>query len=60
MRGDEHALISLDSVHGHLLERVENELVFAGRFFWGHMIGDRHVGVPWGHGNLVSYLRFAG
>lgn len=60
MRRDEYALISLDSVHRHLLERVENELVFAGRFFWGHMVGDRYVGVPWRHGNLVSYLHCTG
>ena len=57
MSGDEDTLISLNSMHSNLLERIESELVFACWFSWWYMVGDRCIRVARRNSNLVADLR---
>jgi len=53
---DEDALVALDSADRDALERIQFELILAIRLFWGNVLGDRDIVVPWGNCNLMPNL----
>ena len=38
MCGDEYTLVALNGVHGHLLEGIQNELIFSCGLGWRYML----------------------
>lgn len=60
MRGHENGLIPLNGINGDLLEGVEREFVFPGRFGWRDVLGYGNVVVAWRNGDLMSDLEQKG